>query len=172
MKRKSIIAASCAAALAVAAWFILFRGNSRDYAPVPTANMQITGTGAGPVKLGMTRDELIAALGSPDSEDGGTLKYFGMGSEVFVTRGAVSVIHLHSQTPDADRRGFNNFESFQGQTEKGIGVNALREEVVSKYGQPKSTVRAGAEEMLVYENPKFTFAIDGNGRVRAMMIRK
>jgi outer membrane protein assembly factor BamE (lipoprotein component of BamABCDE complex) len=127
----------------------------------------ITSTAVGPVELGTTKDEVVAALGKPDADDAGTLKYFARGMELFVTRNGVQRIFLHATTPDSERKGFNNYDGFRGTTDKGIRLGAQKADVAAAYGNPGQQQTLGREDNWYYpeQGMTFTFRPDGSLRV-------
>lgn len=178
-KAASVVAV---AAIAVAGYFVLHEGNvdpkqppspvaaeSRRSTPETQVGMVISGRSMGPVKLGMSKDELLACLGKPDQEEAGTYKYFKLGLEVFAsTKKGVIAIYAHAETPKAERRGFNDYGAFQGQTDRGIKVGADRQAVGAAYGVPEKSATLGPEENWVFVRDgvslTFTFRKDGSLR--------
>jgi RNA polymerase sigma factor (sigma-70 family) len=111
------------------------------------------GVGVGKVKVGMTEDEVIAALGQPDRKQGEVLIYdkeFGM-SVVFNRQKIVGAVFCGGGVV------------FSGHTTEGLGIGTTREELIQKLGEPTSVEKdAGdptGEERLDYQTPGLTFAI-------------
>ena len=129
------------------------------------------GKGVGELRLGMSKEEALKILGTPDQDDQqGVLKYFAKGIEVFVSQGKVLVIICHSRTPDDQRRGFNNYEQYPGKTDKGVALGASKSEVLAAYGQPSGEQALGSETNLSYRDPFITFTIDSSNRVKTIMV--
>ena len=106
--------------------------------------------------------------GKPDADDAGTLKYFSHGMELFVTKTGVQKVFLHARTPDADRRGFNNYEEFKGVTDKGIRVGSRKDDVRAVYGEPTSETTLEGEENWNFGEQGITFTFDKSGSLRAI----
>ena len=103
----------------------------RSTPSAPTASMEIVPeTGVGPIKFGMTMDEVKSALGQPDPAPGKPLQYSSLGLAVIPrTRdGKVGAIMM------GDSGGGQLVERFKGVTTKGIGMKSTRQEIVAAYG--------------------------------------
>ena len=125
-------------------------------------------TGVGPIKFGMTMDEVKKALGQPDPTPGKPLQYFSLGLAVLPksTDGTVGEIML------GDTGGGQLVERFKGVTPKGIGMKSTRAEVVAAYGQPEGakSPAAGVEE-LRYDSGRMQFVLLA-GRVVHITLRR
>jgi hypothetical protein len=125
-------------------------------------------TGVGPIKFGMTMDEVKSALGQPDPTPGKAFQYSSLGLAVIPrTRdGKVGAIMM------GDSGGGQLVERFKGVTTKGIGMNSTRQEIVAAYGQPESaTVPADGLEVLAYDSGRTQFVLR-DGRVVHITLRR
>lgn len=171
MRRKWMLMIGVAV-LALVGFRLLSGGSAPAVARKPLGSLTISAGAVGPVKLGMSQAEVLAALGPPDMDEEGTSKYFAEGMELFITRGKLEAISVFQRTPDAERRGFNNFEEFNGTTDKGIKVGATKEQVKAAHGAPTSTARVGAEDQWVYTtgSARMTFAFTPKNVLRSIFL--
>jgi hypothetical protein len=92
------------------------------------------GVGLGPVKFGMTRQQVRQALGKPDKEEarGTSLAYLSRGYSVMVSpfRGVTMITCFTQQTFAIQVR------DYQGKTTEGIAMGSRRDEVERAYGKP------------------------------------
>jgi len=89
----------------------------------------------GEVKAGMTEDEVIAALGQPDRQQGDVLIYdaqFGF-SVVCNRQKIVRAVHCGGPV------------SFKCRTKEGIGVGSSKDELIKAYGQPADWAKTPAQ---------------------------
>lgn len=173
-KRRRVLWVTIMAVLFIigAATFIHLRRVTSYADPDKTSSgMTITSDSVGPITLGMTTEEMIRVIGPPDIEHGGTCKYFGLGLEVFITMDRVHNAFAHAYVPPAERRGSNNYEAFQGATDKGIKIGSSKSSVENSYGKPDQRTINMGEEQLIFNNPPMTFAFNRDGNVRSIMVR-
>jgi hypothetical protein len=143
---------------------------SRRSAPsAPGVSMEIVPeTGVGPIKFGMTMDEVKKALGQPDPAPGKPLQYSSLGLAVIprTKDGKVGAIMM------GDSGGGQLVERFKGVTTKGIGMKSTRQEIVAAYGPPESAkVPAGGLEELAYDSGRTQFVLL-DGRVVHITLRR
>ncbi|MEO8427631.1 MAG: hypothetical protein ABI651_11025 [Verrucomicrobiota bacterium] len=105
---------------------------SHGGAPVLTVtSMEIApGVGVGPIKFGMTLDEVKRALGEPDRTPGKPLQYLSLDLAVIPNHsdGKVGAIMM------GDTGGGQLVERFKGATKEGIKMKSTRQEIVAAYG--------------------------------------
>ena len=152
------------------------------------AEMIVTpSVGIGPVRFGMTADQVIRLLGEPDkivspNKDYKLLEYYSRGFSVHATtqRGVLMVTCYTSK--------FFAFRvrDFAGRTDKGIKMGASRSAIEQAYGKPSSVREATMKDVfgkrandpdkktgqvdLTYNNPGLTFSLHDNA-LDSIMIR-
>ncbi len=93
------------------------------------------GQGYGRIRFGMTREELVAAVGEPQRKVGLAYEYLDLGFAVLLDdQGQVGCI----MCGDANPSGSPLVKRFKGQTPEGIGMGSSPEEVTQAYGEPDS----------------------------------
>ncbi len=123
--------------------------------------------GVGPIKFGMTMDEVKKALGQPDPAPGKPLQYLSLGLAVIPSSkdGTVGAIAIGDPLGQLAER-------FKGVTTKGIGMKSMRQEVVAAYGQPESpTPSEKGFETLRYDSGRMEFVLR-DGRVVHIRLRR
>jgi RNA polymerase sigma factor (sigma-70 family) len=104
----------------------------------------------GKVKIGMTEDEVIAAIGQPERKQGEVLIYdkqFGL--SVICSRKKIVGDVFCGGGPD-----------FKGHTKEGIGINSSRNELIKAFGQPTSVKPWDpGQEQLEYKELGLTFIL-------------
>lgn len=118
------------------------------------------GIGIGPVKFGMSKEEVIENFGEPDEVEGRGqgLNYFASrGISLFVppSRGVLAIDCWSDKYPSP----FTKISNFAGKTKEGIGMNASRAEIVAAYGEPDRTTSNGPMTTLHYEKLRVQFVI-------------
>jgi outer membrane lipoprotein-sorting protein len=90
------------------------------------------GTGIGPIKFGMSKDEIVKILGKPEVEEKTTLQYSSRGFALSVSpqRGLL-LIDCFSQKTCAFK-----VHDFAGRTEEGIGIGSSLKELEEAFGKP------------------------------------
>ena len=128
----------------------LFAGCSKPAEPKNWTSSEAViiepGVSFGPVRSGMTMQQVVAALGQPDQKQDGVLKYRNLGLAVLPGRGGVaqSVIFVG---------GLGQFaKSSFVHTKEGIGIGSSRADVVSVYGKPAATKPGPEVEILGYNS--------------------
>lgn len=120
--------------------------------------------GIGPVKFGMSKDEIIEHFGQPDKlmADGKKLNYVaskGLGFE-FDSELGLQKIQCWSTNWPAELPFA--VTTFTGRTKEGIGIGSTREEIISAYGQPDGTgtdANKGVIEGLDYDKLRIQFSL-------------
>ena len=110
----------------------LFVGCSKR--PTSSASFVIEPNAAiGPVRSGMTIQQVVAKLGEPDQKKDIALEYLNLGFSVIPGKGELVHIVLC-----VDKDG-PFVKAFAGRTKEGIGIGSSRADVISAYGEPSAT---------------------------------
>jgi RNA polymerase sigma factor (sigma-70 family) len=113
------------------------------------------GVSVGKVKVGMTEDDVIAALGQPERKQGEVL--------IYDKRFGFSVVCSRQKIVGAVFCG--GPVDFKGRTKEGIGIDSSRADLVKAFGQPTSAEPwAGGQEQWEYKQFGLTFTLQ-NGKV-------
>jgi hypothetical protein len=99
------------------------------------------------IQLGMTREQIFAAIGKPDVDRFDTyLTYLSFGFELQLDPGArpQTLQRIVIGPADAASRQTRRFE---GGTDKGIGLGSTAEQVIAAYGEPDAPTSQEAEFM-------------------------
>lgn len=135
---------------------IQITSNVAPLAPLPAdralaAPEVIPLVGIGPARFGMTKDEVIKALGKPDREfaqgKSTYLFYDSRGFELSIApagRPAPGLNHVSCVRTANDP--FHEFRAFQGKTDKGLGLGATRAEILKAYGSPDPDPKPDPQE--------------------------
>jgi RNA polymerase sigma factor (sigma-70 family) len=122
----------------------------------------VPGVSVGKVKAGMTEDDVIAALGQPESKQGEVLiydKHLGF-SVVCSRKKIVGAIFCGDSMPT-----YPGVKMFKGRTKEGIGMESSRDDLVKAFGQPTSAKPwAVRQEQLEYKPLGLTFTLE-SGKV-------
>ncbi len=92
----------------------------------------IPGVGLGPVKFGMSKEEVIKLLGKPDVEEKTTIQYSSRGYACSISpRRGLMMIQCFSQ------QGFAfKVRDFAGKTKEGIGIGSSLKNLEKAFGKP------------------------------------
>ncbi|MCA9171877.1 MAG: hypothetical protein KDB23_29615 [Planctomycetales bacterium] len=133
----------------------------------------IPGKGVGPVKFGMSREEVNALLGEPDvllptgDEQGNTgtnLLYFSLGLDIRVD----SNLGVTTLTCVLDNA---SFADFRGRFKNGISMDSSPADIKRTFGQPLREIGSGDATALIYEVEKSKITIGtGNGGIRKVQL--
>jgi len=118
------------------------------------------GIGIGLIKLDMTSEELINAMGKPVYKYGKLFSYILLGMDVILGKDR-RVEHISagdSWCSDLLK------DVFKGMTDKGVGMKSTKREIITAYGEPASYSDDSGVEMLYYKNLGMTFHLR-NGKV-------
>ena len=91
------------------------------------------GVAIGPVRSGMSIQQVVAELGEPDQKKDSALEYLNLGFSVIPGKGEVVHIVLCVDS------GGTFTKAFAGRTKEGIGIGSSRADVISAYGEPTAT---------------------------------
>jgi len=128
--------------------------------------------GIGPVRFGMSKDEVIKHFGWPDKTYSGEetkLNYVA-------SRGLSFTIHakLGLQEISCWSEGMlpSGVTTFAGRTKEGIAIGATQEEIVAAYGQPDRTGTGskGVIHNLDYDKLQTRFSLL-EGKLRSMIMK-
>ena len=130
----------------------------------------VPGVGIGPVRLGMTSEEVRQVLGRPDkvrmTED-------GLPSVMWYTK-SLGVTVLFGSDEDERNRVVavsgslgqyvaKRFRDFTGTTPEGIGLGATAQEIIAAYGETDNhTISQNGEEVIVYAQPSLDFRLSAD----------
>jgi len=93
----------------------------------------IPGVGLGPVKFGMSKEEVLKLLGKPDAEDKGGFQYPSRGYTCMIgppKRGLVAISFFSQQECAFKVR------DFAGKTKQGIGIGSSLKDLEKAFGKP------------------------------------
>lgn len=128
--------------------------------------------GIGPVRFGMSKDEVIEHFGRPDKIFEGQLTKL----HYVPSRGLNFSIdaELGLQEIGCWSEGMlpSRVTTFAGSTKEGIGIGASQEEIVAAYGEPDrtSTDATGAIETLHYDKLSTRFSLE-EGRTISIVLK-
>jgi hypothetical protein len=94
------------------------------------------GVAIGPVRSGMTMQQVIAELGEPDRKKDSVLEYLNLGFSVIPSK--EGFVHIVLCVDPAGKEGPFT-KAFAGHTKEGIGMGSSRAEVIRAYGEPTAT---------------------------------
>ncbi|MHC4574324.1 MAG: hypothetical protein ACYS76_09370 [Planctomycetota bacterium] len=119
--------------------------------------------GLGPVKFGMSKEQVIEYLGEPERTEGqGVALYYlesiGVSLLLNPRRGLRSFDCWSKEYPLAQA----GMVTFAGKTDKGIKMGATREQIIAAYGQADETYSAGPLETLRYDQLLMQFVLADN----------
>jgi len=133
----------------------------------PAVPMDIApGVGVGPVRFGMTVDEVKQALGEPDRTRGKALEYLSLGLAVILSKqdGSVGAIMM------GDGNGSYLVDRFKGVTKEGIRMKSARQEIIAAYGEPENaTSEAPGLETLSYDSGRTEYSLKDGRLVHIAM---
>jgi len=132
------------------------------------------GVGVGPVKLGMSKDEVIQCLGQPDRTeepmpDVIVLDYISSRGIDFGLHPTLGVNYIkcywdkYPGEPDAT--------AFAKKTRKGVAMGASRDEIVAAYGEPDETASKGPFTILYYNSLSSEMLVTDDGLVGIKMVK-
>ncbi len=150
-------------------------GPSEDPVVEPSEALVIElGVGVGPVRFGMSKEEVIKHLGQPDkgievlSQDTVRLDYISSRGLNFGLNPTVGVNYIKcysKEYPD-----FSHITTFVERTKKGIAMGASRNQIVTAYGEPNRTDSNGPLTILYYDNLRSEMIITNDRLVGIKMV--
>lgn len=113
------------------------------------------GVGVGPMKFGMTPDQLVEVVGEPYRKTGSAWEYQHLGLAVlFDDRDRINAILAGAFCEPSDVL----LDVFKGETAEGLRLRASRKEAVAAFGEPLLVkILDSGFEVLQYENAEFAF---------------
>ena len=131
------------------------------------------GVGVGPVRFGMSKEEVIKHLGQPDKieevmQDVVRLDYIssrGLNFGLYPTVG-INYIKCYSK----EYPGISRITTFVERTKKGIAMGASRNQIVTAYGEPNRTDSTGPLTILYYDNLRSEMIITNDRLVGIKMV--
>jgi hypothetical protein len=128
--------------------------------------------GIGPVRFGMSKDEVIERFGQPDRVFEGQvtkLHYVPSRGLNFVVDAEVGLLEIGCWSEGMLP---SRVTTFAGSTKEGIGIGASQEEITAAYGQPDRTrtIDAGGFQTLHYDKLSTEFSVK-EGKVITMVLR-
>ncbi len=127
--------------------------------------------GIGPVRFGMSKDEVMEHFGQPDRIFEGKvtkLNYVPSRGLSFVVDTELGMNEIGCWS---DGMLPSRITTFSGRTKEGIGIGATQEEIVAAYGQPdRTSTRSGVPfESLHYDKLQAKFTLN-EGRLMSMIL--
>lgn len=133
----------------------------------------ILSEGVGPVKFGMSKEQVVEYLGEPGRMEGGGIAMFYLETKgislVLSPRLGVQEINCWSKLYPKMYPDMPDISTFVGKTEKGIGMGAGREQIVAAYGEPDKTDSRDRFEILHYARLRTQFWLAQNKLVNIKM---
>ena len=122
----------------------------------------------GPIRAGMTVDQVNRVLGAPAHTLPNALDYPKLG--LAIMPGADNIVQVVMCGDVMGIRG-PYVQHFTWRTKEGIGMNSTREDLIKTYGDPtvQDKFRGGLES-LAYQLLGITFTLEG-GKVHHMIVR-
>ena len=150
-------------------------GPSED--PVVEASEELVielGVGVGPVRFGMSKEEVIKHLGQPDKgieelgQDTVRLDYISSRGLNFGLNPTVGVNYIKCYSKEYP--GESNVTTFAERTKKGVAMGASRNQIVAAYGEPDRTDSNGPLTILYYDNLRSEMIITNDRLVGIKMV--
>jgi predicted esterase len=111
--------------------------------------------GIGPIRFGMTREEVEKQFGEPEVVEGA-----GVGLQYLAGKGITMMLHPELGVIGIDCWSerypypMTKIKTYEGKTKEGIGLASGREAILAAYGEPDQTYEEGRMEVLYYEKLK------------------
>ena len=139
-----------------------------------TKSLTVTpGVGIGPVKFGMTKDQVIKLLGKPEVDMLGTLSYPSRGFDINIDQQrGVRMINCCTKEIYSSLPMVKNAGDFKGATNKGIKIGSTEQQIIAAYGNPTRKgkgIRGG--HSLRYKDLGANFELQ-NGKLVQIMLSK
>jgi hypothetical protein len=126
--------------------------------------------GIGPVKFGMSKEEVIKHFGPPDKvlADGTKLNYVSSKGLSFTIDSELGMQEIGCWSEGMLP---SRVTTFAGSTKEGIGIGATQEQIVAAYGQPDrtSTDSKGVIQNLYYDGLQARFSLK-EGKLMSMTL--
>lgn len=120
--------------------------------------------GIGPVRFGMSKDEVIEHFGRPDKvmAEGTKLNYVASKGLGFTVDSELGLQMIQCWSDNWPTKLPFAVTTFVGRTKEGIGIGATQEEIVAAYGQPDRTGTdsyKGVIQGLDYDKLRIKFSL-------------
>ena len=120
--------------------------------------------GIGPVRFGMSKDQIIEHFGQPDKvmAEGTKLNYVSSKGLGFTVDSELGLQMIQCWSDNWPTKLPFAVTTFTGRTKEGIGIGATQEEIVAAYGQPDRTgtdSNKGVIQNLSYDKLRIKFSI-------------
>ena len=120
--------------------------------------------GIGPVRFGMSKDQIIEHFGQPDKvlAKGTKLNYVSSKGLGFTVDPELGLKMIQCWSDNWPTELPFAVTTFAGRTKEGIGMGATREQIVAAYGQPDRTgtdSKKGVIQNLDYDNLRIKFSL-------------
>jgi hypothetical protein len=112
--------------------------------------------GVGKIQKGMSKPEVNAVLGKPDSDDGQIWRYNRLGLWVLFGKDSI-MFNIHCREP------------FQGATKEGIGIGSTRAELLATFGEPTQIKEMEGGESIWYSKSKISYWLERGKIVRIVV---
>jgi hypothetical protein len=128
--------------------------------------------GVGPVRFGMSKDQIIEHFGQPDRIFEGQVTKLNYVSSRGLNFAVDAELGLQEIGCWSEGMLPSRITTFAGTTKEGIGIGASEEEIVAAYGQPDSTSTAsspiGIIQNLHYDKLRARFSLK-EGKLMSMV---
>ena len=176
MKVKRAATIGAGVMIAVAASMIMFAQTNREAADPFGGHDTADGKtlivpleSVGPLRRGMTTNEVVAILGQPEKMQGKLMVYDKTFGLAVAPAGKMGVAAVFCGDSSGDGPGV---KAFKCRTKEGIGMESTRAEIIKAFGQPTSAKTWNEElhqEELVYKPLGLTFTLQ-NGKVFNILV--
>ena len=131
------------------------------------------GVGVGPVRFGISKEEVIKHLGQPDKieevmQDVVRLDYISSRGLNFGLNPTVGVNYIKCYSKEYP--GSSNVTTFAEKTKKGVAMGASRKQITAAYGEPDRTASKEPFTILYYDNLRSEMIITNDRLVGIKMV--
>ncbi|MFB0551856.1 MAG: hypothetical protein ACETWQ_00955 [Phycisphaerae bacterium] len=147
---------------------------SEDLVVEPSEALVIElGVGVGPVRFGMSKEEVIKHIGQPDKieavmQDVVRLDYISSRGLLFGLNPTVGINYIKCYSEGYP--GFYHVTTFAERTKKGVTMGASRNQIITAYGEPDRTDSKGRFTILYYDNLRSELITTDNKLVGIKMV--
>lgn len=146
---------------------------SEDLVVEPSEELVIElGVGVGPVRFGMSKEEVIKHLGQPDKEeviqDVVRLDYISSRGLLFGLNPTVGVNYIKCYSKEYP--GYPHVVTFAERTTKDVAMGASHNQIATAYGEPDRTASKGRLTILYYDNLRSEMIITNDKLVGIKMV--
>lgn len=131
------------------------------------------GVGVGPVRFGMSKEEVIKHLGQPDKieelmQDVVRLDYISSRGLLFGLNPTVGINYIKCYSEGYPK--YSHVTTFAERTKKGVTMGASRNQITAVYGEPDRTAFSDPATILYYENLRSEMIITNDRLVGIKMV--